>query len=257
MSEENFEEFEEAFDDLEFEEYEVEDMTESDLLKFLDKTENPLNLCQQLFKDSIQSIPLEYLTREQVIALRNQGYIIIDGFLDKLNARKIFEETICREKRGDLTLAHQFNPEDEFRDLKARNDLTMFINKEKESPIFTPLFDNYKVLMNDLNAVMNLNGFEEYQLAYYPPNENAHYERHRDGLPPIEGYEQGRKVTAICYISEKVNGGELKVFLPMSDEFIVIHPVVGRLVLFLSGAIDHEVCPVLDLPRVAFTSWIH
>lgn len=42
-----------------------------------------------------------------------------------------------------------------------------------------------------------------------------------------------------------------------NKEFTEVKPIPGRLVIFLSGAIDHEVCPVKDAPRVALTTWFH
>lgn len=95
-----------------------------------------------------------------------------------------------------------------------------------------------------------------------------------------------RKVTAILYINniewKREYGGCLRIYLrqPLNsnhciinnndnnleindckkeneEEFIDIEPIAGRLVIFLSGAMDHEVLPVGDVPRLAITTWYH
>lgn len=51
-------------------------------------------------------------------------------------------------------------------------------------------------------------------------------------------------------------GGCLRVFRPacLGGGSVDVEPLPGRLVVFLSGAIDHEVLPSFGL-RVAISSW--
>lgn len=112
---------------------------------------------------------------------------------------------------------------------------------------------------------LNSDNDSEYQLAYYPKNVNAHYTKHRDALPD-DGSQPWRRVTAIVYLREsnwkESEGGCLRIFVPVGsareeEKTVDIEPLPGRLVLFLSGAVDHEVLPVLENDRAAVTSWIH
>ncbi len=108
-------------------------------------------------------------------------------------------------------------------------------------------------LHDDIAEVIRLNNETEYQLAYYPPN--GRYERHRDAFPvdDPEDAEQ-RRVTAIVYMNpewKKGDGGELRLF---GDEVVDIEPVGGRIVVFLSGVVDHEVLAA-GSERFAVTAW--
>eukprot|EP00899_Mesostigma_viride_P026454 jgi/Mesvir1/6994/Mv09133-RA.1 len=127
-------------------------------------------------------------------------------------------------------------------------------------------------VQEDLRSVMRLpRGAAEYQLALYPSNRNAKYLRHRDAFPDdgsgvfqTGGDEHGlvlekRKVTLICYGNngwQPSHGGQLRLFKAAehghgSED---VAPLAGRLVVFLSGAIEHEVM-LTSRERVALTAW--
>jgi hypothetical protein len=105
---------------------------------------------------------------------------------------------------------------------------------------------------------------QEYQLAYYGA-EGQHYECHRDAFPS-DGRESlfgqvGRRLTATCYLNEwqPEHEGMLRLHVPVNAEAtellpVDVPPVAGRIVLFLSGAMDHEVLPSRH-PRCAFAAW--
>jgi hypothetical protein len=131
----------------------------------------------------------------------------------------------------------------------------------------------------------------EHQLAVYPPS-GAAYARHRDALPDDGGGEessgggasasaQQRRVTMVCYANEPDwdvarDGGALRLHVPppqRGDEdlaaggggdddgvtvagasWVDVVPRGGACVLFLSGAVEHEVMPCAA-HRVALTAW--
>jgi hypothetical protein len=132
----------------------------------------------------------------------------------------------------------------------------------------------------------------ELQLAVYrgapptprgtTPGQGARYERHRDGFPSAgdeedEAAAEGpmwRRVTSILYLNEQpwplTQGGALRVYRPRSDDagvagsveqhqegeggWVDVAPEGGRLVVFMAGAVEHEVLPAYA-PRVALTAW--
>ena len=72
------------------------------------------------------------------------------------------------------------------------------------------------------------------------------------------------QVTAVLYTStgwQQQNGGMLRLWQPPgthrdgSAQEIDVEPLGGRLVLFLSGAVDHAVQPS-QAARVALTAWM-
>lgn len=112
--------------------------------------------------------------------------------------------------------------------------------------------------------MIRLNGKVEYQLAYYHP-QNARYEKHRDALPTDNPDDTSqRRVTAILYLNPgitSVDGGELKIYgIPNAFGHSEsaernIQPLLGRVVIFLSGVIDHAVMPSKK-ERFALTAWM-
>ncbi|CAM9767859.1 unnamed protein product [Choristocarpus tenellus] len=93
-----------------------------------------------------------------------------------------------------------------------------------------------------------------------------------------------RRVTAVLYLAregewDEEDGGALRLYPPVKeelrercskggeqdeagivgvDDFVDIMPIGGRAVLFLSGAVDHEVRPVTgNRERAALTAWYH
>lgn len=103
--------------------------------------------------------------------------------------------------------------------------------------------------------MIHLYGQTEYQLAYYHPK-GAHYERHRDSLPTSDLDDTfQRRITVIFYLNPgwtEGDGGEIKIF---GDQDRLVKPMLGRMLIFMSGAIDHEVLPTKK-PRFALTSWM-
>lgn len=107
------------------------------------------------------------------------------------------------------------------------------------------------------------------------------YERHRDGFPSAADDEEDggsgpmwRRVTSILYLNESdwpsAHGGALRVYHPQRPSsnadaldygdpdrggtWLDVYPQGGRLVIFMSGAVEHEVLPAYA-PRVALTAW--
>ena len=111
-----------------------------------------------------------------------------------------------------------------------------------------------------------LRGKREVQLAVYP--EGALYERHRDALPlgvdddigvgeNGELATQARRLTIVLYLTsaESDDDGALRLYLPDGTTRDVA-PRTGSAVVFLSGAIDHEVRRCTGMPRAALTLWL-
>lgn len=142
-----------------------------------------------------------------------------------------------------------------------------------------------QLLKNDLHSIVNMKGEREYQLSVYPQalksavcqnveisdifttglNQQiaARYERHRDAFPIDDANDQEqRRLTSIFYLNDSQwsdeDGGHLRIYhRPMNSESEKYHPVMplgGRMVIFLSGAIDHAVEPS-NRDRCAFTIW--
>ncbi|CAO3644112.1 unnamed protein product [Cunninghamella echinulata] len=172
--------------------------------------------------------------------------------------------------RGMFTQASQLknHDDDPYRDVNARDDSIVWLdpeNKDTNSAHIQKVLDFFNgPLHDDLASMIRLNGKVEYQLAYYHP-QNARYEKHRDALPTDDPEDTSqRRVTAILYLNPGItnaDGGELKIFgIPNSfghseSADRSIPPLLGRIVIFLSGVIDHAVMPAKK-ERFALTAWM-
>ncbi|KAI9018650.1 hypothetical protein CLU79DRAFT_759723 [Phycomyces nitens] len=257
---------------------EVEEIDENDLLEYLDQQEHPLTIAQRLFYNELNSAEsqkhssswnLQCLEPKTVEELYSQGWTTVDGLIDLdtlKGARKEAEDMLAKG-----AFCHPCNPEndetfDPYRDENARDDTIVWLNpaKKDETNISKILEFFEGPLHHDIAEMIRLNGKTEYQLAHYHPRE-AHYERHRDAFPvddPSDTHQ--RRVTAIVYLNpgwSHGDGGELKLFGQLEKHGLresadrVVQPVLGRIVLFLSGVVDHAVMNATK-DRFALTAWL-
>ncbi|KAG0170331.1 hypothetical protein DFQ30_002626 [Apophysomyces sp. BC1015] len=254
---------------------EFEEITENELLQYLDQQENPLNIAQRLFYNEVNTTQsqahcgdwhLHCLSCKAIEELYGHGWTVIDGLLDLDTLKGAREEAEQMREQDLFCQASNLKTDDEdpFRDVKARDDAIMWLDPaSKTLPVnlqkIMTFFDG--PLHQDLATMIKLKGRTEYQLAYYHPD-NARYERHRDAFPTDDPEDtHQRRVTAICYINPQWmpgDGGELKLFgrpdmAEPADR--TISPLLGRIVLFLSGVVDHAVLPA-NKERFAVTAWM-
>jgi len=101
-------------------------------------------------------------------------------------------------------------------------------------------------------------GRSEAQLTCYPGG-GARYTKHLDAFD-AGAAGVGRRLTAILYLNpdwRPGRGGELRLDVPGGGgEAVEVAPRFGRLVLFLSDRVPHEVLPT-EAPRWALTLWMH
>ena len=117
---------------------------------------------------------------------------------------------------------------------------------------FSPMWLLFETLRCELNhdAWLGLMRFDV-QLAHYAGNGEA-YVRHRDAFDGAES----RRITAILYLNPAwkwSDGGQLRLHAtPMID----VAPMLGRLVVFRSARVEHEVLQSFA-PRFAVTAWYY
>ncbi|KAI9322788.1 hypothetical protein BX666DRAFT_1898466 [Dichotomocladium elegans] len=260
----------------------VEEIPENELLKYLDEQENPLYIAQRLFYHEINTTEsqadsahwnLTCLSARTIEDLYAHGWATVDGLIDlptlkgaRIEAEKLYEN-------GEYTRASDLanDPDDPFRDGTARDDWITWLDPQQRASgkngvhlqavldfISGPLHD-------DLAKMIRLNGRTEYQLAVYNPGMGARYERHRDAFPTDDPEDtHQRRITAILYLNPgwtPGHGGELKIYGRTSPNGVTdaadrtVDPLLGKLVIFLSGVVDHAVLPA-NTQRVALTAWM-
>lgn len=115
--------------------------------------------------------------------------------------------------------------------------------------------DSYLQLMDQLRLALNRSfflGLEEYEshFAFYPPGTayQTHLDRFRD--------DDKRTISAVIYLNEgwlHEHGGALRMH-PEGQPAIEVLPLAGRLAVFLSASMPHEVLPATR-DRLSLAGW--
>lgn len=176
--------------------------------------------------------------RIDVAALGDHGWFTRDDYVP----RELALEALAHAEAQPLSPAairksHELNA-------AVRSDETTWLET-------SPLHEAFEQLRRDLNqtAYLGLTRFDV-QLARY--DAGARYVRHRDAFPGSDN----RRVTAIVYLNgawRPEHGGQLRLHVEPPVE---LEPHLGRLVVFLSDRVEHEVLPA-HAPRLAVTAWYY
>ena len=209
----------------------------SHLFEGIDFVENPLY--EQIISDIATkqfSIVENFFSAEEVALLR-QSLIEKheeDAFKKAAIGNRL-NETIVKSIRGDMILWME--------EAKADTTELLFFNKIND-------------LVNYLNRTCFLGILhKEFHYAIYPTN--TFYKRHIDTFQN----DDRRKLSFVCYLNEDgwlpEYGGELVLYLNESgiETEKVIYPFPGRVVIFESQIIEHEVRPV-KTERLSITGWL-
>ncbi|KAG2202207.1 hypothetical protein INT47_002126 [Mucor saturninus] len=260
----------------------VEEISENELLRYLDQQENPLSVAQRLFYHELNTTQyqrqsdtwdLNCLTPQALEELYGTGWTELEGIVDLDTLKGAHEEAVSLQDA--YVMPKDLRAEDDpFRDVSARDDAIVWLDPNNENnalgTVDTPPYLSRILefisgpLYHDLSKMIRLQGRTEYQLAYYHPN-GARYERHRDALPtddPSDGNQ--RRVTVVLYLNPgwvAGDGGEVKILSRTDDHGLpegadrIVKPQMGKILLFLSGVVDYEVLPT-HKPRYALTTWL-
>ncbi|WP_100611195.1 2OG-Fe(II) oxygenase [Confluentibacter lentus] len=209
----------------------------SHLFEDIDFVENPLY--EAIITDILSkkySIVEDFFSAEDVAVLR-QSLLKKheDNAFKKAAIGNRFEETIVRSIRGDVILWMD--------ETQADTSELLFFNKINS-------------LINYLNRTCFLGILhKEFHYALYP--KGTFYKRHIDTFQN----DDRRKLSFVCYLNEDgwlpENGGELVLYLDENGEQTekIIYPLPGRVVIFESQIIEHEVKPV-NKERLSITGWL-
>lgn len=137
-----------------------------------------------------------------------------------------------------------------------RGDFILWLNEdeagEAEAMFFAKLNDFQEYL--NRTCFMGINE-KEFHYAVYP--EGTYYKRHLDTFQN----DSRRKLSVVCYLNDEdwkpEYGGELTIYLDDNgaEKAIDVYPVQGRVVVFESQILEHEVKPV-KRERLSITGWL-
>ena len=206
-----------------------------------------------LAMDDLQLNPLY----EKVIDdLMGQQYSIVDDFFTKEEVgflRAALLEKYDEDRFKKSAIGNQAN--EKVVDA-IRGDFILWLDENNANNAENRFFNK----LNDFKDYLNRTCFmgineKEFHYALYP--EGTFYKRHLDTFQN----DSRRKLSMVCYLNDEdwkpEYGGELTIYLDEngSEKEINVYPVQGRMVVFESQILEHEVKPV-KRERLSITGWL-
>ena len=188
--------------------------------------------------------------------IASQKYSVIEGFFTDEEVTVLRQSLLVKHKEDTFKKAAVGNHFNETIVKSIRGDVILWMDETKADVSERLFFDKINHLVKYLNTTCFLGILhKEFHYALYPIG--TFYKRHIDTFKN----DDRRKLSFVCYLNEEgwlpENGGELVLYLDENGQDIqkVIYPFPGRVVIFESQIIEHEVMPV-NKERLSITGWL-
>lgn len=202
---------------------------------------------------SLETIPLYEKIIEDLITHK---YAVIEDFFSDEEVEKLRQSLQEKHHANTFKKAAIGNRTNEVIKKSVRGDIILWIDELNTNAAEELFFGK----INNLIAYLNKTCFlgimrKEFHYALYP--KGTYYKRHLDTFHN----DDRRKLSMVCYLNEAgwlpENGGELVLYLNNADkeEEKVLSPLPGRVVIFESQILEHEVKPVKK-ERMSITGWL-
>jgi SM-20-related protein len=194
---------------------------------------------------------------EQIIQdIRLQKFSIIDDFFSSETVSLLRQSLLNKHEEDRFKKAAIGNRVNELIIKSIRGDQILWIDETKTNPAEDLFFNQINDLVSYLNKTCFMGIlYKEFHYALYP--KGTFYKRHIDTFQN----DDRRKLSFVCYLNTEdwkpENGGELVLYLANNgiETEKVIYPFPGRIVIFESQIIEHEVKPV-ETERLSITGWL-
>lgn len=185
-----------------------------------------------------------------------KSYVIIDDFVDEEFRRALLAEQNELVRHGKFRHAAVGKGGQKQVRTEIRSDEVYWMDADELSPLQKTYWEKVDEIRKVLNqrCFLGLRSFEGH-FAKYPVG--SFYKRHLDQFHAVPH----RVVTVILYLNESWTAedeGALRMYFPQEDgteQIEDVLPLGGRLVVFLSGEIPHEVLPTKK-ERISITGWL-
>lgn len=210
----------------------------------------PAELFEQL---EFQENPLY----EMIISgLLEDQYCIVEDFFNAEEVRLIRNTLLEKYDEDNFKKAAIGNRLNETIEKRVRGDFILWINENDGVETEKLFFNKINSLVTYLNKTCFLGLLQkEFHYAVYP--EGTFYKRHLDTFQN----DDRRKLSLVCYLNDEdwkpENGGELVIYKEENGIEVAkkIFPLPGRVVIFESQILEHEVKPV-KTTRLSITGWL-
>ena len=195
---------------------------------------------------------LDHISQE----IYNNSYVVVDDFVDEGFRKALLKEQIDLLNHGQFTKAAIGKGDQRQVRTEIRSDEVLWMDSTALSPLQAIFWEKVAEVQQVLNrrCFLGLKSFEGH-FARYPIG--SFYKRHLDQFHAVPH----RIVTIILYLNEswtEADGGQLRMYFPQEDgseRMEDVLPLGGRLVVFMSEEIPHEVLPT-QKDRISITGWL-
>ncbi|MEA5445455.1 2OG-Fe(II) oxygenase [Gammaproteobacteria bacterium AB-CW1] len=186
-----------------------------------------------------------------VDALAGPGWGVIDDFLPAETVARLRRTLYRRQKRGSFRDAAVGRAAGRARVKAIRGDRLCWLDPSRARGSEAVWFEQLSALRETLNRelYLGIRGWEGHY-ALYPPG--ARYGRHIDRFRD----DDARVVSTVFYLNPRWRseyGGQLRLYPDAADP-VDIFPAPGRLVIFLSDSLPHEVITT-QRDRLSLVGW--
>lgn len=194
---------------------------------------------------------------EKIISdLLEQQYSVVENFFDLSEVEKLRNSLLEKFEEDNFKKAAIGNRTSEVIEKSIRGDFILWLNEAEAGEAEKLFFRKVNDFVDYLNKTCFLGILhKEFHYALYP--EGTFYKRHLDTFQN----DDRRKLSLVCYLNEQdwkpEYGGELVIYLDEDGKEVEkrIYPLPGRVVIFESQILEHEVKPV-KTERLSITGWL-
>lgn len=206
---------------------------------------------------AFSGIELNPLYEGIIEGISQQHFAIIEDFLPLELVNQLRENLIYKQAEDQLKKAAIGNRTNELIAKSIRGDFIQWMDEKQAGALEQLFFDEVNSLIQYLNRTCFMGILhKEFHYALYP--KGTYYQRHLDTFQN----DDRRVLSMVFYLNDSdweiKNGGDLVIYQPTKtgEMPIHIHPFPGRLVIFESQVLEHEVLPVLTGERFSITGWL-
>ncbi|RZJ58303.1 MAG: oxidoreductase [Flavobacterium sp.] len=199
---------------------------------------------------------LEPLYEVIIEDLLDKKYSIVDNFFSITDVEALRESLLEKFDENSFKKSAIGNLAGQKIIDAVRGDFILWLDENNAGAAESLFFDKINHLTEYLNRTcfMGINE-SEFHYALYP--EGTFYRRHLDTFQN----DSRRKLSIVCYLNDEDwqpdFGGELTLYFDDggNETSLDIYPLKGRMVIFESQVLEHEVKPVKQ-KRLSITGWL-
>ncbi len=189
--------------------------------------------------------------------IQQKHYAVVEGFLNPNLVEDLRNLLLQKHEEDELRKSAVGNRTNEIIMDEIRGDFIQWMDESKANEVELQFFEAIKNLINYLNRTCFMGILhKEFHYAIYP--KGTFYKRHLD----TSQNDDRRVLSMVFYLNDEAweisNGGELAIYEPTAsgEKTSLIYPLPGRLVIFESQVLEHEVLPVKASERLSITGWL-